>query len=243
VDLLVWPENALPVLLPANAHLVEDVLESLPARPARLLMGAPRSARDRPGVVFNSAMLFDAAGRPLDAHDKVHLVPFTEYLPVPFSALDSGRSWLAAGASPRTLELEQGVRLGPLVCYEMLFAGLARELVAEGAGFLVNLSNDGWFGGTAGAEQHLAAAVLRAIELRRPVLRATSDGITVAIDAGGRMVGRLPSAAPGALVVDVVPARHPSVGMQAGRWLPLAAGVGLILLARTSTRAKPPRTS
>jgi apolipoprotein N-acyltransferase len=106
--------------------------------------------------------------------------------------------------------------LGPLICYEMLFAGIARQLVRDGAGVLVNLSNDGYFGGSGGAEQHLTAAVLRAIELRRPVLRATSDGITVAIDQAGRVVGRLEDRSPGALAVDVWPQSALSSATRAG---------------------------
>lgn len=82
---------------------------------------------------------------------------------------------------------------------------ISRTLVAEGARILVNLSHDGYFGGDAGARQHLVAAVSRAAELRRPVLRSTSDGITAAIDARGRRVAMLPSREPGVLVVDVWP--------------------------------------
>ncbi|MCP4004059.1 MAG: hypothetical protein GY725_07685 [bacterium] len=91
-----------------------------------------------------------------------------------------------------------------------------RNVLEGGAGILLNLSNDGGFGGSAGAQQHLGAAVLRAIELRRPLLRATSDGITVAIDSGGRVVGRLPARQPAMLEVRVWPGRDTTVFQRFG---------------------------
>lgn len=136
----------------------------------------------------------------------MQLLPFTEFVPTALAALGirGGHTAAAAGIAPLALD---GDRLGVLICYELLFPALARELVDAGAGVLVNPSNDDWFGATAGGEQMLAAAVLRAIETRRPLLRATASGITAAIDARGRVVGRLPTGSASVLVVDVVPVR------------------------------------
>jgi apolipoprotein N-acyltransferase len=202
-DLAVWSENALPALLPDNAHLLRDLLPA-DGRSRALLLGAPRSEADRPGVLHTSAFLVDGDGRILAFHDKVHLLPFAEYAPWPLSAKSLGLVETTPGATPRPLPFE-GTLLGPLVCYEVLFPSLARRLVRQGAGVLVNLSNDGWFGATGAAEQHLAAAMYRAIETRRPLLRATHTGVTAAFDARGREVASLARGVPGALVVDVVP--------------------------------------
>jgi apolipoprotein N-acyltransferase len=137
-----------------------------------------------------------------------------------------------------------GVQLGPLICYELLFANLARSLVGDGSQVLVNLSNDGWFGGSGGAEQHLTAAVLRAIEFRRPVLRSTSDGITVAVDAAGRIAGRLPERDPGVLVVDVRPSPARTLYSRVGdlvSWVALL-GAGALTLGEITCFQRTPGT-
>ena len=147
---------------------------------------------------------------------------------------------LRPGSRPSVLIAGEAA-LGPLICYEMLFAGIARQLVRDGAGVLVNLSNDGYFGGSGGAEQHLTAAVLRAIELRRPVLRATSDGITVAIDQAGREIGRLPARSPGALVVDVWPQPVLSPATRVGPAISWLCLLGASLLTLAELRGGRPR--
>ena len=136
---------------------------------------------------------------------------------------------IEAGLAPVALLLD-GATLGPLICYEMLFAGLARSQVRAGADLLVNLSHDGYFGGEAGARQHLTAAILRAAELGRPVLRATSDGFTVAIDARGRIQARLPAGQPGVLVVDVWPRSSATPALGVGNGLAIAAALAIALM-------------
>jgi apolipoprotein N-acyltransferase len=243
VDLLVWPENALPVHLPSNRAIVDQALAALPAPPGHLLLGAPRAAAG--GGTANAAFLVGGDGRFVDHHDKVHRVPFTEYVPAPFA----GRvpflpkvARIEAGAAPRPLRVGQRATLGPLVCYEMLFPDLARALVRGGADVLVNLSHDGYFGGDAGAHQHLAAAILRAAELRRPVLRATSDGITVAVDASGRVVAELEARRPGLLLVDVWPSRRDRPGARIGggvAWLLALGALAASVIEERAARRKP----
>jgi apolipoprotein N-acyltransferase len=188
-----------------------------------------------------SALLFDGRGHPIAIHDKVHLVPFTEYLPWPASLLGLDGPAMVPGPRPVPLPLD-GVQLGPLICYELLFANLARSLVGDGSQVLVNLSNDGWFGGSGGAEQHLTSAVLRAIEFRRPVLRSTSDGITVAVDAAGRIAGRLPERDPAVLVVDVRPRSARTLYSRVGdlvSWVALLGAGALTLGEITASRHTP----
>lgn len=236
VDLIVWPENAIHVFLPSNRDRVTDALAALDTPPRGLLLGAPRFDPADPVRTHTSALLFDGQGRPLAFHDKVHLVPFTEYQPWPVARLGLEGPAMKPGPSPVPLPLD-GVRLGPLICYELLFADLTRSLVGDDAQLLVNISNDGWFGGSGGAEQHLTAAVLRAIEFRRPVLRSTSDGITVAVDAAGRIVGRIPERDPGVLVVDVRPNLSTTLYLRIGdapAWF--AALIACILTLREITQ-------
>lgn len=205
-DLVVWPENAFGAVLPANESRVREAVAQLAPRPA-LLFGAPRYDRADPTRVFNAVLLWDADGRALGVHDKVQLLPFTEFVPRWLAALGVGGGRTARGDAIAPVDL-RGTKIGVLICYEVLFARLAHELVAQGAGVLVNPSNDAWFGASGAGEQMLAAAVLLAIETRTPVLRATPTGTTAAIDARGRVFARLPIDTAGALVVDVIPERR-----------------------------------
>jgi len=201
VDLVVWPENAFPVAVPANVSRLEAARRELP-RVEHVLLGAPRFDRERPDRRYTSALLLDPAGRSRAHHDKQRLLPFTESWPTLLAPFDPGGTDLSPGAAPAPLRVG-ATKVGVLICYELLFADLASELVRDGAGLLVNLSNDSWFADSGGAEQQLAAAVLRAIELRRPLLRATTTGVTAALDPAGRVVARLPGREAAVLRIDV----------------------------------------
>jgi apolipoprotein N-acyltransferase len=188
-DLVVWPENSIGVALPANESLVRDAVAKLSPRPA-MLFGAPTYDAASPTRVFNSMLLWDANGAALGRSDKTQLLPFTESVPRVFAVLGVRGGHTAPGASIAPLPWRD-TKLGILICYELLFPDLSRELIRQGAGVLVNPSNDAWFEDSAGPDQMAVAAVLRAIATRRPLLRATPTGITVAIDARGRVVAQL----------------------------------------------------
>ncbi len=204
IDLVLWPENAVSALLPLNERLLRTALTPLAGSVRHLIVGAPRADLEVPGRMFTSAFLIGPDRKIVSHHDKVHRLPFAEYAPWPFSMLGLSGPKTGAGSDPTVLAVGE-IGVGPLICYEVLFPELARELVRDGAQILVNLSNDAWFGTTGAVAQHLAGAVFRAIETRRPMLRSTHTGITVAIDARGRIVGRLPMHTLGALEVEVIP--------------------------------------
>ena len=213
-DLVVWPENAVSALMPANESLLRSSVPTPLPWTDFLLLGTLRAGTD-PGVFYNTSLLLDRELRPVGHADKRKLFPFSEFTPWPFSRSGSPGFEVTPGQIPPVLAVA-GQRLGMLVCYEILFAALARELVHEGAGLFVNLSNDSWFGANRGLDQHLAAAVLRAVEFQRPVLRATSTGITAAIDAQGRVVAKLPVLEEGALSVSVLPGQGLSLYARMG---------------------------
>ena len=162
------------------------------------------------------------AAEPVAIHDKTHLLPFFERTPAWLAQGDAG---LTAGRSPAVLRSGERISIGPLLCYEVLFPSVARRQVEDGATLLVNLSNDAWFAGSGGAEQHFAAAVVLAATLGRPLLRATPSGVTAAVAASGRVAARLPADRPGALVVDVTPSHARTPASRTGdapAWIALA---------------------
>lgn len=237
--LVIWPENAANLPLPWNAELLTELLRAAEIPAPHLVIGAPFGANQG---LHTSAVLFSPVREVGARHDKVKLVPFGEYTPWPFSAVDTARE-TRAGARPVVLEAG-ALRVGPLICYEILFGDLARSLVTDNANVLANLSNDGWFQHPAALEQHLAAGVYRAIEVRRPVLRATRTGITAAIDARGRVMARLPVGVEGLLETQVEPTTGTTPYAAGGFVFPWAASIaaGVVAFRRRfpSRRGHPP---
>lgn len=192
-DLLVWPETAVPFYFFVDQGLGPQILSWTKKHQATLLFGAPRLGLLHGRVaVFNSLFLVDK-GRVLGVYDKQHLVPFGEYIPLgdvfPFLrtfAVASGD--YRRGLQGRPLVLAPGKIFGPLICFESVFPRLARKRVRQGATVLVVVTNDAWFGRSAGPYQHFAAAALRAVETRRYVLRAANTGISGVIAPTGEVL-------------------------------------------------------
>ena len=143
---------------------------------------------------MNSAFLLDRAGEIQGRYDKIQLVPFGEYIPPAFSWVNriTGEAGdFRPGERVVTFEAD-GHRFGVFICYESAFPGLVRQFTNQGAEFLINLSNDGYFGDSAAREQHLDLVRMRAVENHRWILRATNDGITAMINPAGRVTKTIP---------------------------------------------------
>ncbi|MGH7101763.1 MAG: apolipoprotein N-acyltransferase, partial [Acetobacteraceae bacterium] len=151
----------------------------------------------------NSLIVVEGPGPPLAIYDKWHLVPFGEYqpewLPLPIQVVPGGG--FKAGPGPRTLTVPGLPPFGPLICYETIFSG--QIIGRTRPDWLVNITNDAWFGNTAGPRQHLAAARMRAVEEGLPLLRAANTGISAAFTARGREIGRLAWGRRGYLMVHL----------------------------------------
>ncbi len=193
---MIWAENPAPFYFTRDP-VFRNALENL-ARQAHAYVIAnsviPLDLADK--SITNSAITLDPQGHEVSRYDKIHLVPFGEY--VPFWALPglvekitSEVGNFVPGSSYSVAKTPAG-GVGVMICYEAIIPQLARKLTAAGAGVLVNISNDGWYGETAAAYQHLEMARLRAIENHRYLLRATNDGITVRIDPYGRVTQQIP---------------------------------------------------
>jgi apolipoprotein N-acyltransferase len=205
--LVVWPENAVSFVLEPSSHIRDALAALLGPDGPPLLLGAPRFAQSEPGRVqfFNSAWLVGADGVSQAVYDKRRLVPFAEYAPVPRVPGLGWRFDAPGDYTPGTVPVifPTPAPFGVLICYEAIYPRLARDLAARGARFLVNVSNDAWFGTSAGLEQHLATTVFRSVETRRALARATNTGVTALIGPSGRIRARFPPDERDAWVVDV----------------------------------------
>ena len=211
VDVLVWPESAPPFLIERHPDALASIAALLPDG-AILLTGALRAENPAEGSaerqVFNSVLAVDSAGSVIARYDKFHLVPFGEYLPfeellarIGIRKLVKLPGSFAAGSSPQTISITGVPAFSPLICYEIIFA---RSVVDSSARprWLLNVTNDAWFGNSAGPRQHLQHARFRAIEQGLPVIRAANTGISAVIDAHGRITDHKPIGVGG--VIDVV---------------------------------------
>lgn len=249
VALIVWPEAAMP-FLPLNTPAALEAISRLLPKGTHLAAGALRveappggSGRTRRRI-FNSLMIFGDEGRLAALYDKIHLVPFGEYLPfqaaleaIGLEQLTRVRGGFDAGTTPRPLLDASGLRVLPLICYEAIFPS---ELVqdAERPALMLNVTNDGWFGQTTGPHQHLHQARVRAVEEGIPIVRAANNGISAVIDARGRILGSLGLDVRGTIDSAVPRALTPPPYARYGDWvfLCLFAGMGgaLVLKRRIS---------
>jgi apolipoprotein N-acyltransferase len=208
-DLLVWPEAPAPFSYqdPQFAKFAEDlarqfghpflvgVIEWKP--PADLSATQPQGG-GHSLVPYNSALLFNSQGQRIFSYDKIHLVPFGEYEPFPLihnvvSNVSVEVGGFRKGQTYSLAPLPGGYQMGVFICYEAIYPGEIRRFAADGANVLMNISNDGWFGRSAAAQQHLLMARVRAIENRRWMVRVTNNGYTASIDPYGRVYEPLPS--------------------------------------------------
>ena len=211
---LIWPESAFPFLIQRDAKALARIAALLPPT-ARLVTGAARADEPLPGErprFFNSVLVIGEDGVVGGAYDKVHLVPFGEYLPEPvdrllralglrqFVAIPGGFTAGSPAGAQRLLEVPGLPPAAASICYEVIFPGaVVPGPPAPRAGLILNVTNDAWFGDSPGPRQHLAQARLRAVEEGVPLLRAANTGISAVVDPYGRIVASLPLGVEGVL--------------------------------------------
>lgn len=253
---LFWPESPFPFLLSENAEALARIGRLLP-QGAYLVTGAARAERNSRAVsrhqrrkvdYFNSIQLVDSNGVITQTYDKVHLVPFGEYLPFgaffdrigirQFVHIPGGFS---AGKTQKQMMLPKIGNVIPLICYEAIFPEsitAGRGQVASGS-LMVNLTNDGWFGPTSGPYQHLAQARLRTIEQGIPMVRVANTGVSAVIDPAGRILQSLRLGVEGVIDTGLPRRREPTLFSRYG-WLLSALIAGLCLLGAMLTKIRKP---
>ena len=193
VDFIIWPETAAPCYLAAEGVYLEKVQQTCDQLNVPLLVGTNdyRVAPDGNIEYFNSAFLFTPYADHPAVYNKIHLVPFSEKLPYDeylgiTKRIQLGQSDFSNGKEYTTFQIPKG-KFAVLICFESVYPALVRQFVNRGIDFLVNITNDGWFGKTHGPFQHARIAVFRAIENRMAIARCANTGISMFVDPYGRV--------------------------------------------------------
>lgn len=239
---VIWPESAPPFVLADNADARALIAHTLPDG-VHLITGGVRvealpevRADGRWARFFNSVMVLDGDARISAIYDKAHLVPFGEYLPaqglleaIGLQQLTRQRGGYDSGPGPRTLRVPGAPDMGPLVCYEVIFPG---EVMGKTRpGWLLNATNDAWFGDSIGPRQHLFQARMRAVEEGLPVIRAANTGISAVIGPRGLMRAKLGINKTGVLNENLPGSLPPTIYSKGGdlvfwsMWIVLAATI------------------
>ncbi len=249
-SILIWPESAFPFFLTREADALAQIDDLLP-KGTILITGSVRAPDLPPGTritrAYNSIYAIDHDGSVLSIYDKLHLVPFGEFLPfqdwmekLGFVQLTKVQGGFIPGTGRRAMELANAPRALPLICYEAIFPD---EVAARGdrPGWIINLTNDGWFGISTGPYQHLQQARLRAIEQGLPVVRAANTGISAVIDPMGRVVARLGLGVEGVLDSSLPAAIAPTIYARSGdipTAMIVAAALILVIRRRVTKRSR-----
>ena len=241
-ELILWPETALPYLLQERPQTLADMGDALEDGQL-ILTGAIRVEGETGGGAryYNSVLAINGSGEVAGAADKLHLVPFGEYLPLAdwLEPLGVNPMVVAPGAfSPGNMAEQitgpNGIKIMPLICYEVIFAGPASRQV-KGSDLIVNVTNDAWYGATPGPYQHFRQAQLRAVENGLPLLRVGNNGLSGLIDPMGVIAGGLALNAVAKSDITVKIAKSDTIYAQHGTVIPLAlvvliAALGIVIL-------------
>jgi apolipoprotein N-acyltransferase len=244
--ILIWPESAFPFFLTREADAMAQIANLLP--PGTVLVTGAIRPPDQPAGTqvtraYNSIYVIDHDGTILSVYDKLHLVPFGEYLPfqsamekLGFVQITKMRGGFIPGDRRRTMTVPNAPSMLPLICYEAIFPG---DIVpgSERPGWIVNLTNDGWFGISTGPYQHLQQARLRAVEEGLPVVRAANTGISAVIDPFGRIVAHLGLGTEGVLDSALPKSASPTI-FSRFRDIPAALAVALSTIFVVRRRVK-----
>jgi apolipoprotein N-acyltransferase len=205
-DIVIWPETSVPWLLEYAGEAFAEIAQA--ANGAQVILGVQR--RDDLGRWYNALVLLEPDGAVGAVYDKHHLVPFGEYMPFMevfarweiFGLAVNDTGGYAAGPGPALIDLGRAGKALPLICYEAIFPNdIARE--PGRADWLVQITNDAWFGRYAGPYQHMALARLRAVEQGLPMMRAANTGVSAAFDPYGRILGQIPLGEAGAIDISL----------------------------------------
>ncbi len=234
---IIWAETAATYFI-ANDPAARNVIARGTPKDGLTITGAPRTTPEREAEyrVWNSLHAVNDKAEVVATYDKFHLVPFGEYTPFReafgFSKITAGATDFSAGPGPRTLRLNGLPPVSPLICYEVIFPGRVVD-AKDRPEWMLNLTNDGWYGVSTGPYQHFAAARLRAVEEGLPLVRVANTGISGVIDGYGRVLAKLELGRKGVVDSDLPLSLSPTPYSRLGDWIViflilLIAGMGAL---------------
>ena len=252
-DLIVWPETAAPFYFNHDMGLTKIVLRRVKTIGTSFLIGCPSFIKISNNYNYlNSATLISPEGNIIDQYNKVHLVPFGEYVPFKSWLPDLGTLVAQAGdfvpgEKGRTLPWNSHV-IGPQICFEIIFPELSRTMSQNGAEIIINITNDAWFGTSGGPYQHFAMTIFRAIENRRSLVRAANTGISGFISPTGKVISQTPLCQETTLTAQAPFITYKSVYTRYGDrfaiiCLAMVAGLVLLLVQHTNLSTTKDRRS
>jgi apolipoprotein N-acyltransferase len=213
-DLIVWPETATPFNFSNDLINKKKLLQLGQDSNSFIFFGSTSYIRKGNQVIpFNSAFLVSPEKKVLDQYDKMHLVPFGEYVPLKkllffVDKMVTGIGNFGSGTEYTVFSMPEG-KFSALICFEVIFPELVRHFANAGAEFLVNITNDAWFGKSAASYQHISMVVFRAVENRRPVIRAANTGISGIIDSKGEIIAQTDIFVRDKIIGNIFPEKSP----------------------------------
>ena len=235
--LVIWPESAMIEFYQDIRGFVDGEGEAVAAKGGALITGLPWRDQSRSPVTYHNSIAVVGTHHDNGVYHKQKLVPFGEYVPlqgllrglIPFFDLAMSSFTPGRASQPNLHALDQ--EIAPFICYEILYPDLVAERSA-GADVLLTISNDAWFGTSAGPLQHFQMTRLRALETGRWLLRGTNNGVTAVVDPHGRVVERLPQFERDVLIADYQPRQGSTPFMVAGAWPTLLLALAFVVLGR-----------
>jgi apolipoprotein N-acyltransferase len=194
-DMIVWPETAVPLYVKHSSSYLDTIAGLAASTGSYILTGFPDYQRGPEGIrYFNSAMLVSPAGELAQEYRKIHLVPFGEMIPFEdrisiLRNINFGEGDFSPGTAYEVFQVGPR-KFGVAICFESIYPALVRKFVDKGAGFIVNITNDEWFGSSAGPYQHAQMAVMRSVECRVGLARCANTGLSMLVDPFGRVTRR-----------------------------------------------------
>ncbi len=251
VDLIVWPESPAPFFTndPTFRQAISEIARTTRSSVVAGAIGSDMPAPTIKGPLFNAAALVSPSGEWTARYEKIHLVPFGEYLPFPSLFSFAGGLTKEVGRfehGSSRMPLSTGEQhLGVFICYESVFPDEVRQFANNGAQVFVTISNDGWYGDSGAYAQHLSQTRMRAIENNRWILSTTDTGVTASIDPWGRIVAQIPRKERATLVAPYAIASSTTFYARHGDWFAYACAIISLgaLLARFLSRKKADTTS
>ncbi len=193
-QIIIWPETAVPFFFQDRSYLSKEVFNAAKITNSNILFGSPAYLKNKDSIIYYNRAYVISENRVFDYYDKVHLVPFGEYVPLkkylPFvHRLVPAAGDFSPGKKVKPINAPDS-QIGVLICFEAIFPDISRKHADQGAELLVNITNDAWFGRTSAPYQHLSMAVFRCVENALPMARAANTGISAFILANGKIVNK-----------------------------------------------------